>query len=66
MMKGMKKVLYSKSIYDIFYFFLFEIVDKDIVFKISKRCDKYFPCLIIRIFSSVTELMLHWTKPAVR
>ena len=39
------KVLYPKSIYDIFYFFLFEIVDKDIVFKICKRCDKYFPCL---------------------
>ena len=32
-------------VYDIFYFFLFEIVDKDIVFKICKRCDKYFPCL---------------------
>ena len=39
------KVIYPKSIYDIFYFFLFEIVDKDIVFKICKRCDKYFPCL---------------------
>lgn len=39
------KVLYPKDLCDIFYFFLFEIIDKEIIFKICKRCDKYFPCL---------------------
>ena len=39
------KVLYPKNIYEVIYFFLFEIIDKDIVVKICKRCDKYFPCL---------------------